>query len=218
MLQLDTEAKLSTKEANYLEKMIKAAERMRRLIDDLLSFSKLSNKSVYRINTNLGDVIKQITDDLEIQIREQEAEIRVGDLPVVSSVSGQMHQLFQNLISNSLKFVKDRRPVIEINEIEMPEDLIKEFKISAKEYHCIEVRDNGIGFDEQYKEKIFGLFQRLTSEVVKPGTGIGLAICKRIVENHEGFISARSEVGKGSTFRIILPKKTKEKRNLKMEN
>jgi two-component system CheB/CheR fusion protein len=218
MLQLDTEAKLSTKEANYLEKMIKAAERMRRLIDDLLSFSKLSNKSVYRINTNLSDVIKQITDDLEIQIREQEAEIRVGDLPVVSSVSGQMHQLFQNLISNSLKFVKDRRPVIEINEIEMPEDLIKEFKISAKEYHCIEVRDNGIGFDEQYKEKIFGLFQRLTSEVVKPGTGIGLAICKRIVENHEGFISARSEVGKGSTFRIILPKKTKEKRNLKMEN
>jgi two-component system CheB/CheR fusion protein len=218
MLQLDAGAKFSQRENSYLEKMIKSAERMRRLIDDLLSFSKLSNKSVYFVETDLNDVVRQITDDLEIQIREQEAEIIYKDLPVISSVNGQMHQLFQNLISNSLKFVKDRKPVIEIKEVPITEEMAQRHKINPKNYHCIAVSDNGIGFDEQYSEKIFGLFQRLTTEVVKPGTGIGLAICKKIIENHNGYIFASSEVTKGSTFHLILPKKTKEKRNQKLEN
>lgn len=207
------------KEKTYLEKMLKSSARMKNLIDDLLSFSKLSNKNVQYQTVNVNDVIHAIIDDLEIQIKEQQAEIKSGPLPRIEALSGQVNQLFQNLISNSLKFVHNKKPKIDIDEVPVPKELIKQFKIAEPDdYVCISVKDNGIGFEEEYKEKIFGLFQRLPTTEKTPGTGIGLAICKKIVENHNGFISAKSEVGKGSTFYIILPLKQKVARDLVREN
>lgn len=219
LLQSSEFEQRTEKEKTYLDKMLKSSERMKNLIDDLLSFSKLSNKNMKFDQSNLNDIIHAITDDLEIQINEQNAEIKVGDLPRIEALSGQMNQLFQNLISNSLKFTKDKKPRIEITESKLNDDLIDEFKIKHPEdYVCISIEDNGIGFEEEYREKIFGLFQRLTSAEKISGTGIGLAICRKITDNHRGFVTARSKPGKGSTFFVILPKKQKQIKNPTLEN
>ena len=212
MLYTDTSNKLSSKEQSYLERIIRSSERMRLLIDDLLSFSKLSNKSIHFNVTDLDEVISNIKEDLEIQIKEQGAEIVTQNLPEIEAISGQMRQLFQNLISNSLKFVNGQKPRIIINGGGLDAARAEEFNIKNPEnYIQVSVADNGIGFDEKYKEKIFGLFQRLNTESPKSGTGIGLAICKKIIENHNGFITVTSTPAKGSTFRIILPKKQTKK-------
>ena len=219
LLQSIDPGKRSEKEKAYLDKMLKSSERMKNLIDDLLSFSKLSNKNVKYSEVRLEEVVKAIIDDLEIQIREQDAEISIGTLPKVEALTGQMNQLFQNLISNSLKFSKGKKPKIVISEVPLQEEFTEEHKIrKPEEYVCISVQDNGIGFEEEYREKIFGLFQRLTTADKIPGTGIGLAICRKIAENHNGFISARSEPGKGSTFYVILPLKQKQPANPALEN
>jgi two-component system CheB/CheR fusion protein len=219
LLQSQEFEKRTEKEKTYLEKMLKSSERMKNLIDDLLSFSKLSNKNMKFDQSDLNDIIQAITDDLEIQIKEQNAEITVGDLPRIEALNGQMNQLFQNLISNSLKFTKDKKPKIVISESKLNNDLIDEFKIKdPEEYVCISITDNGIGFDEEYREKIFGLFQRLTAAEKISGTGIGLAICRKITDNHRGFVTARSKPGKGSTFYVILPRKQKVIKNPTLEN
>jgi signal transduction histidine kinase len=118
-----------------------------------------------------------------------------------------MHQLFQNLIANAMKFTDGRRPEVHVYQEEVSESLAREYNIDAKEYICIHVKDNGIGFEPQYREKIFGIFQRLEGHKYQ-GAGIGLAICKKIVENHNGFIRAESKPGEGTTFTILLPKGT----------
>lgn len=211
--------KRSEKEKGYLDKMLKSSERMKNLIDDLLSFSKLSNKNVRYNSVSLDGVVRAIIDDLEIQIKEQNASISIGTLPEVEALTGQMNQLFQNLISNSLKFAKGKNTKITIDHAPVKEEFIEEHKIrKPEEYVCIAVEDNGIGFEEEYREKIFGLFQRLTTTDKIPGTGIGLAICRKIVENHGGYISARSEPGKGSVFYVLLPKKQKQNSNPAIEN
>lgn len=219
LLQSIDPGKRSEKEKAYLDKMLKSSERMKNLIDDLLSFSKLSNKNVKYNQVQLDEVVKAIIDDLEIQIREQDADISIGTLPKVEALTGQMNQLFQNLISNSLKFSKGKKPKIVISAVPLKSEFAEEHKIGKpEEYVCISVEDNGIGFEEEYREKIFGLFQRLTTADKVPGTGIGLAICRKITENHNGFISARSEPGKGSTFYVILPLKQKQPANPALEN
>lgn len=210
-LQVKSGDKLSDEEKKYLDKMISSSFRMKTLIDDLLLYSKLSNKSAMFTSVDLNKIIHQIQDDLEIQVREKKARIDVGELPVLPAVAGQMHQFFQNLISNSLKFIHGRAPVISISQVPVDKKMAMKLGIEPEDYACICLRDNGIGFDSKYNEKIFGVFQRLTTDTSYPGTGIGLAICKRIAENHNGFVYAEGVPDKGASFFLILPKKQKKR-------
>ncbi|MBC7904140.1 MAG: PAS domain-containing protein, partial [Gemmatimonadaceae bacterium] len=197
--------KLDASEINYLEKVINSSNRMQGLVDDILTLSKLSNTQVPHIPTDLNEIATRIVDDLEITIKDKKSLVSIGKLPVIQAVPGQMHQLLQNLISNSLKFNESNPPVVKVEQKRVTEEIASEFGISKDEFVCIEVRDNGIGFEEKYSDKIFGIFQRLDGNTYQ-GSGIGLAICKKIVENYKGHIKATSELGKGSTFTILLPK------------
>ncbi|MBD0294396.1 MAG: GHKL domain-containing protein, partial [Flavisolibacter sp.] len=158
--------------------------------------------------------------DLEVAIEQNGASIETGELPIIEAIPSQMGQLFQNLISNAIKFRKEEEPpfinicCIEITGEQLLQDthLPSAANITAihlnwqqKRFLKISVQDNGIGFDKAYEEKVFEIFQRLSSTKKQEGTGIGLAICKKIVDNHHGFIKAESETNKGTTFIIVLP-------------
>ncbi len=210
LLYSKIEKKIEPGEKNYLDKIVTSSHRMQTLIEDVLTLSKLSNTDIPFLSTDLNSLVKHIVDDLEVTIREKNTEIHVDKLPVIEAVPGQIHQLFQNLISNALKFNDRPKPVIKIQTRALMPDECVELKITATDYISICVEDNGIGFDERYKEKIFGIFQRLHNNHYQ-GTGIGLAICKKIIDNHHGFIKAESKEGVGSVFIIILPKQQKEK-------
>jgi two-component system CheB/CheR fusion protein len=199
------EKKLDSNEKNYLDKIINASHRMQVLIEDVLTLSKLSNTENLYAQTDVKSVIRHIVDDLEISIREKGTQIQIGNLPSIEAVPGQIHQLFQNLISNALKFNESQIPVVRIEARNVKADEAREYGISPAAYVVFCVSDNGIGFEEKYREKIFGIFQRLHSNNHFHGTGIGLAICKKIVENHHGFIRAESKPGNGSAFIITLP-------------
>ncbi|HYG01824.1 MAG TPA: chemotaxis protein CheB [Chryseosolibacter sp.] len=199
--------KLEPSEKNYLEKIITSSHRMQVLIEDVLTLSKLSNTHLPISKTDLTSVVQHIMEDLEILIREKGTQVFIGKLPVVEAVAGQIHQLFQNLISNALKFNDGPKPILKIESRYVRPDEAVEYAIDPDDHVVLCVEDNGIGFEEKYKEKIFGIFQRLHGNLHYPGTGIGLTICKKIVDNHHGFIKAESEPGKGSRFIIILPRK-----------
>jgi two-component system CheB/CheR fusion protein len=175
------------------------------LIEDVLTLSKLSNTDLPFTQTDVKAVIRHIVDDLEISIREKGTQIQIGNLPTVEAVTGQIHQLFQNLISNALKFNDSKIPVVRIESRNVKPQEAALYNINPSEYTVICVTDNGIGFEEKFRDKIFGIFQRLHSNSNYQGTGIGLAICKKIIENHHGFITAESKPGQGSAFIIILP-------------
>jgi two-component system, chemotaxis family, CheB/CheR fusion protein len=206
------EKKIEPGEKNYLDKIVSSSHRMQTLIEDVLTLSKLSNTDIPFVKTDLLGVVKHIVDDLEITIREKGTEVVVENLPVVEAVPGQMHQLFQNLISNALKFNESGKPVIRIRERKITSDEALSLDINAKEHIAFTVEDNGIGFDDRYRDKIFGIFQRLHNNHYQ-GTGIGLAICKKIIDNHDGFIRAESREGHGSIFHIILPREQTTEKN-----
>jgi two-component system CheB/CheR fusion protein len=191
---------LSGVERNYFDKIIKASNRMQILIEDVLLLSKLSDTGVSYEKVDLNEVIDRIIDDYEVSINEKSAVVIKNKLPIIEAIPGQMRQLFQNLISNALKFNDTGRPEIKISV--MPGEQYGR----GKEFVCIRVQDNGIGFQMEYKEKIFGIFQRLHTQQYS-GSGIGLAICKKISDNHHGYIVPHSEPGKGSCFDVILPAK-----------
>ena len=180
---------------------------MTRLIDDLLSFTRLSVNSSFE-KTDLNIVIDEVLSDLELAIQETGAIIEVCDLPEAEIVSGQMRQVFQNLISNSLKFVRENeRPFVRIS-CEIVDSCSIDAAADPDGNYCrIEITDNGIGFDNKYAEKIFTIFQRLHSRETYEGTGIGLAITRKIIERHNGTIIARSGERKGACFIIVLPLK-----------
>jgi two-component system, chemotaxis family, CheB/CheR fusion protein len=207
ILQSKIENKLTEGEQNYFSKMISASNRMQSLIDDVLTLSKLSNGNSIKEKTDLNNIIKQITEDLEITIREKNAVIVNDPLPSIDAVRGQMHQVFQNLISNGLKFNDKEEPMIRISQQPILRNLADSLGINADHYVNIVVSDNGIGFEDKYKEKIFGIFQRLHGRNYE-GTGIGLAIARKIIENHGGFIFASGKVNKGAQFQLILPLKS----------
>lgn len=202
MLKEKAKEKLNENEAVNLEKIITSSNRMQILIDDVLTLSRLSKNDTPHILVDLNVVVNQIIDDLEISIADKKASIKIESLPKVKGVSGQLHQLFQNLISNAIKF-NEGKPEITIRQC--ANDFENNFNVNQNDYYCISVKDNGIGFDEQFSEKIFGVFQRLEKTNYQ-GTGIGLAIVKKIIDNHKGFIKATSSPGKGSEFILILPK------------
>jgi two-component system CheB/CheR fusion protein len=203
MLRDKTKDKLDKTESIFLAKMVGASNRMENLIDNILILSRLSETDKPHARVDLNEVVNQIIDDLEISIKDKGVQIMVDRLPVVKGISGQMHQLFQNLISNAIKF-NQGQPEIRIWEEPLSEELEQEFNIREADYNIIHIRDNGIGFDERFGQKIFGIFQRLDPTNYQ-GTGIGLAIVKKIVDNHKGFIKACSKPGEGSLFIIALP-------------
>jgi two-component system CheB/CheR fusion protein len=196
--------KLDRSEVNYLDKMVNSSNRMQMLIDNILVLSRLSQQDTKHVEVDLNSVIGQIIDDLEISIREKGVHMQVEHLPVIKGIPGQMHQLFQNLISNAIKF-NQGKPEIGIRTAEIPDEWLREFNIHPDAYLAIQVKDNGIGFDERFGQKIFGVFQRLDPTHYE-GTGIGLAIVKKIVDNHKGFIKAKSKKGEGAVFTILLPR------------
>ena len=190
-----------------LDKMLNAAENMRNLIDNLLEFSRISRSKQAYEEVDLSEIIQDAIEDLDMSIAETGTDISTSPMPVIEAIPIQMRQLFFNLLHNSIKFRrKDTGLVVKIlqKKINIAEKKIFHLLL-GKEYYLITITDNGIGFEQQYAEKIFQLFQRLQGKFEYPGTGIGLSICKKIVTNHKGLIFATGELGKGTIFSIILP-------------
>jgi PAS domain S-box-containing protein len=189
---------------DYLERMQAAAARMRSLINDLLNFSRVATKAQPFSPVDLGQVALEVLSDLEGRIEQTGARVEVDGLPTVQADPMQMRQLLQNLIGNALKFHRPGEPpIVQVagRVIEAPEG-----DATASQPRCeIAVRDNGIGFDEKYLDRIFGVFQRLHGRGEYEGTGMGLAICRKIVERHGGSITARSTPVRGATFLVTLP-------------
>jgi signal transduction histidine kinase len=186
--------RLSAEGQDFLRRMSDAAGRMRSLIDDLLMFSRVSTKGRPFVPVDLGEVVAQVLADLEISIEESDARLTIGALPTVEADPVQMRQLLQNLLGNALKFRRD--------------GVVPELEVSAEvDDHVAELtfKDNGIGFDAQYSTRIFRAFERLNGASSYPGTGMGLALCRKIVERHHGTIHADSVPGDGAIFTVRLP-------------
>jgi signal transduction histidine kinase len=194
-----------------LKRLNGSVHRMRVLISDLLNYSRVTRVLDTHETVSLNAVFKQILEDLDITIVAKKALVEVEPLAEIKGNNTQIRQLFQNLLSNALKFCDKPPPSIKVtgryytSEEVKQESWAHEFAPKHKLYYCIFVEDNGIGFELQYLKQIFVIFQRLHGRSEYEGTGIGLAICKRIVENHDGFITAESEVGKGTRFIVLLP-------------
>ena len=186
---------------------------MQSLINDLLSFSRHSvNASDFK-KTDLNIVVQEAMNELEIEIDKTSAQINVDKLPTIRVIPNLMQQLFYNLISNAIKFrKKNQPPVITVDAKKMAISELEAFTDHPQEndYYKITVTDNGIGFDNSYADEIFMVFKRLHSYHEFEGTGVGLSICKKIIEKHNGFIKAESEINKGATFTIGLPQRKKE--------
>ncbi|WP_291285165.1 CHASE3 domain-containing protein [Flavobacterium sp.] len=200
-------AVMSQSARDYIAKIEVSAKRMRVLIDDLLLFSRTNTTKKEFIKSNLNELLKNAEAELTEMIDEKKAVITTTKLPKLSVIPYQIEQLFINLIGNSLKYNRPNiAPEIAIESqkvfsVDYPELLDQ----NVKKFHKITFTDNGMGFDPQFKETIFVLFQRLHSKTDYPGTGIGLAICKKIVDNHKGYIMADSQPDQGSVFTIFLP-------------
>ncbi len=195
----------------YINRIQSATSRLQALIKDILTFSKISiDKSVF-VNTDLTPLVKDVLAELEDVIKEKSAEIQIDQLPSLAINPNLMRPLFYNLIHNSLKYSKkDITPVIRIYT-EASQAVDKGSPETKNKYSRIFISDNGIGFEQVFSEQIFDMFKRLHNQNEYEGTGIGLALCKKIVEEHNGFISAKSAVGEGSTFVISLPLPEREK-------
>ena len=194
----------------YFDKIIKASKRMQSLINNLLDFSRHSMSSSDFRKTDLNQLVKDTLTELEIDIEKSQADIQYDQLPVVSAVPGLMQQLFYNILSNAIKFRKKTEPLkIRITSELLAPAQLEELMIhnNGNNYYKLVISDNGIGFDNKMSQEIFKVFKRLHSYQEFEGTGVGLSICKKIVEKHGGVISAESEADKGSSFIIILPEK-----------
>jgi light-regulated signal transduction histidine kinase (bacteriophytochrome) len=193
---------------NYISKIQNAGKRMKALVEDILTFSKLSMEKDSFVYSDLNQLLSDVLSDMEETIKEKKAHVVVEELPGLYVNPGLIRPLFYNLISNALKYSKnDLPPVVRIHS-ECPSLNGHAADQEDENKYCrIIVQDNGIGFEQQYSEHIFGMFKRLHLKNKYEGTGIGLALCKKIVEEHNGFISAISKVGEGSTFIVSLPLK-----------
>ncbi|MBC7849822.1 MAG: PAS domain-containing protein [Chitinophagaceae bacterium] len=195
--------------ANYLNRLCNATNNMRTLIDDLLDFSRLSSPNHLFFQIDLNKVVANVSNELEMKIEETRTELTVDDLPTVEGIGSQLKQLFSNLILNAIKFSDPKRKsriIISCEKLTATQKSHWHLRPESN-YFRITVQDHGIGFEQQNATKIFQVFHRLHGKTEFPGTGIGLAICKKIAENHRGFIYAEGEPGNGSHFHIVLPEK-----------
>lgn len=214
---INDRANLSETQQKYLDKILQSSARMNNLITDLLSFASLSQPNRFQ-KADINQIINGILTDLELSIEEKQASITVSAIPQLEVIPGLIRQLFQNLISNALKFSREGvPPAIEIHAFLTNETGLAA-KPAAKGIFCrITIADNGIGFDEKYNDRIFAIFQRLNAMHEFEGTGIGLAIAKRIIDRHNGLIAATSAPGCGSVFYVTLPVVQDEKFKSKEE-
>jgi signal transduction histidine kinase len=192
----------------YFSKIIGASRRMQALINNLLDFSRHSVSSSDFKKTDLNKLVRETLHELEMDVEKNQAKISYSNLPVISAVPGMMQQLFYNLLSNAIKFrKKSEPPVVDIKAEKMkPAELPFYFNpVNGNSFYRITVTDNGIGFDEKHSQDIFKVFKRLHSYQEFEGTGVGLSICKKIIEKHGGFITVKSKIDKGSSFIIGLP-------------
>jgi PAS domain S-box-containing protein len=178
----------------FLGNMIGASQRMTQLIHDLLNFSRIYRENLHLVRTDMNVLVAEAMNDLDVAIKAKSARIEVSPLPVLSVYPMQMRQLFHNILSNALKFSDERRP---------PE--VKVYATMGEKQIQLTFEDNGVGFEEKYLDKMFSLFQRLHSREKYAGTGIGLAMCKKIADLHNGFITATSRPGRGAKFILTLP-------------
>lgn len=193
---------LSETDAKYLNVMKSSALRLNSLVDDLVSYSSHTAQEE-RAELNLTDIISEVTDDLEIIINDKKADIQIGKLPKLRASKVQMRQLFSNLISNAIKYCKaDIPPVIKIAQVD---DFDSEDINESSKFVKIQIKDNGIGMEKSHLNKIFTIFQRLHAKNEYTGNGIGLAICKKIMENHSGNITVESNLNEGTTFNLYFP-------------
>jgi len=190
-----------------LNRMQDAAARMQTLINDLLMLSRVTTKGQEFVPVDLTRIAQEVVSDLEVQIEQAGGQVEVGKLPTIQADPLQIRQLLQNLIGNALKFHReDEPPMVKIHGRFVRGRRHRRAGESPAEEKCrIVVEDNGIGFDEKYLDRIFDVFQRLHSRDVYRGTGVGLAICRKIAERHGGTVTAESTLGKGSTFTVVLP-------------
>jgi light-regulated signal transduction histidine kinase (bacteriophytochrome) len=189
----------------YLNKIAASAERMRKMITDLLDFARPPALDFFK-KADLNVIIEEVVSDLEVKIKTLNARIKINKLAEFDIVPGQMKQLFQNLILNSLKFSREGvAPEIHIEGEFIAEKSFTAGKKKNGDFYRIAIRDNGIGFDEVYAERIFEIFQRLNQKDAYEGSGIGLSIVKKIIERHNGIIKASSTKGEGAIFTFILP-------------
>ncbi len=195
---------------DYLERMRSAAGRMQTLINDLLTLTRVTTKAKPFEPVELSQVLRDVLSDLEIRIAEKNAKVEVGPLPAIEADATQMRQLFQNLVGNALKFQKPGVPP----EIQVEAQTVEGTPGSPR---ClIRVKDNGIGFENKYAEQIFKVFERLHGRDEYEGTGIGLAVCRKVVERHGGTITAEGVIGKGSVFSVLLPLKQNPNKGVKL--
>jgi light-regulated signal transduction histidine kinase (bacteriophytochrome) len=202
-------SKLEETEERLFERIDASAERMQMLVDDLLEFSHVSEQPRQMELVNLNDKVLRVLTDLELPVEEKHANIIIGDLPTVKGNRRQLQQLFQNLIGNALKYSKpDVPPKITIQSRtlkghDVPISLPVEW--GERNFHLIEFADNGIGFEQEYADRIFEMFQRLHGKSEYAGTGVGLSIARKVVDNHNGYIWAKGQPGVGATFYVLLP-------------
>jgi light-regulated signal transduction histidine kinase (bacteriophytochrome) len=191
----------------YLKRMQNASENMQTLLEDLLNFSRLSFSDKPFEKVALQTCLENAISDLEVKIEETKTRIDYQDLPTIEGHATQLKQLFINIIGNAIKFRKpDEVPIIKITCTRInPYSYPKLTLLKNTHYTKIDIIDNGIGFEEEFVERIFMIFQRLNSKTEYSGSGIGLSICKKIVENHYGHIYATSKLGEGSKFTVLLP-------------
>lgn len=194
----------------YFHKIVESSRRMQSLINDLLSFSKQSVSPSDFADVDLNELIKDVLTELEIEIETTHANFQIDTLPVICAVPALIRQVFYNLVTNALKFRKPGiPPVIKIKAEKIKEsgNRFPALPLNQSNLYKISISDNGIGFDPRYAEDIFVVFKRLHSYNEFKGSGVGLAICKKIIGNHNGFIIAESKINEGSVFTVGLPEK-----------
>lgn len=206
-LRIKSSQDLSGQSRDYLERIQAAAVRMRTLISDLLALSRVTTRPQLFVPVDLSEVARTVVSDIEVRIQQLRGQVYIDQLPTIEADPVQMSQLLQNLISNALKFYREGEPaVVKVWGTLLPTEENRTPGDSLDRQHCqIWVEDNGIGFDEKYLDRIFEPFQRLHGRGEYEGTGMGLAICRKIVERHRGEITARSTPGQGTTFIVTLP-------------
>lgn len=194
----------------FIDRILASAANMRTLIDNLLDFSRANRRSHTFDQVNIKSILDGVISELELKIEETEARINLtGTFPTLEAVTSEMTQLFSNILSNAIKFRKND-VIAEVNVVASKVNRAEKNVLGLplnNHFYKIEVQDNGIGFEPEYSERIFQIFQRLNGKSEYPGSGIGLAICKKIVEKHNGLIFATSQPDQGATFTIILPEK-----------
>lgn len=209
LLSVQLDDQLTETSRDYLQRINSAVARMSTLIKDLLTYSRISSQRKTFVPVSLPDIVADALTTFDWEISQRQAQIAIGELPTVTGDYSQLGQLFQNLLSNAMKFTQaGQRPLIEIScQLFKRTDLSDSVSLNSDglQFYQISVRDNGIGFEPKYLDRIFQMFQRLHGKNEYVGTGIGLAICQRVAENHGGGITAVSKPGEGSTFFVYLP-------------